>query len=367
MMAESVLLLAGFMKKIKVSIVGVGNCASAIVQGVHYYKDREADNSIGLTAYNLGGFEPKDIEFVSAFDVDKEKVGEDLSKAIFKAPNNTNKITDVPKIEVKVQKGPVLDGIGKYVTQTVKTDNEQPKNIARSIQDSGAEIVLSYLPVGSTAATKFYAEQSLRAGAAFINAMPVFIASDSYWQKKFTDAKLPVAGDDVMSQLGATVLHKTLVKLCVDRGVKVDETYQLNIGGDTDFLNMQEESRLADKRVSKTSAVKAMTPYEVPTRIGPSDFVKFLDNDKVCYIYLKGKYFGNTPVLIDVKLHVVDAFNSAGVMIDAIRGTKMALERGISGPLESISAYCFKHPPIQMSYHDAKQAFLKFVDGKNER
>mgnify|MGYP001433013755 CR=1 FL=1 len=367
MMGESVLLLAVFMKKIKVSIVGVGNCASAIVQGVHYYKDREADNSIGLTAYNLGGFEPKDIEFVSAFDVDKEKVGEDLSKAIFKAPNNTNKITDVPKIEVKVQKGPVLDGIGKYVTQTVKIDDEQPKNIARSIQDSGAEIVLSYLPVGSTAATKFYAEQSLRAGAAFINAMPVFIASDSYWQKKFTDAKLPVAGDDVMSQLGATVLHKTLVKLCVDRGVKVDETYQLNIGGDTDFLNMQEESRLADKRVSKTSAVKAMTPYEVPTRIGPSDFVKFLDNDKVCYIYLKGKYFGNTPVLIDVKLHVVDAFNSAGVMIDAIRGTKMALERGISGPLESISAYCFKHPPIQMSYNDAKQAFLKFVDGKNER
>ena len=355
------------MKKIKISIVGVGNCASAIVQGIHYYKDKEANDSIGLTAYELGGYEPGDIEFVSAFDVDKNKVGEDLSQAIFRPPNNTHKITDVPHIGVNIQKGSVLDGIGKYVTQTVKIDNEQPKNIARSIQDSGAEIVLNYLPVGSTAATKFYAEQSLRAGAAFINAMPVFIASDPYWQKKFTDAKLPVAGDDVMSQLGATVLHKTLVKLCVDRGVKVDETYQLNIGGDTDFLNMQEESRLADKRVSKTSAVKAMTPYEVPTRIGPSDFVKFLDNDKVCYIYLKGKYFGNTPVLIDVKLHVVDAFNSAGVMIDAIRGTKMALERGISGPLESISAYCFKHPPIQMSYNDAKQAFLKFVDGKNER
>ena len=355
------------MKKIKVPIVGVGNCASAIVQGVHYYKDKEANDSIGLTSYELGGYEPGDIEFVSAFDVDKNKVGEDLSQAIFRPPNNTHKITDVPHIGVNIQKGSVLDGIGKYVTQTVKIDNEQPKNIAKSIQDSGAEIVLNYLPVGSTAATKFYAEQSLRAGAAFINAMPVFIASDSYWQKKFTDAKLPVAGDDVMSQLGATVLHKTLVKLCVDRGVKVDETYQLNIGGDTDFLNMQEESRLADKRVSKTSAVKAMTPYEVPTRIGPSDFVKFLDNDKVCYIYLKGKYFGNTPVLIDVKLHVVDAFNSAGVMIDAIRGTKMALERGISGPLESISAYCFKHPPIQMSYNDAKQAFLKFVDGKNER
>ena len=355
------------MKKIKVSIVGVGNCASAIVQGVHYYKDKEASDSIGLTAYELGGYEPGDIEFVSAFDVDKNKVGEDLSQAIFRPPNNTHKITDVPHIGVNIQKGSVLDGIGKYVTQTVKIDDEQPKNIARSIQDSGAEIVLSYLPVGSTAATKFYAEQSLRAGAAFINAMPVFIASDPYWQKKFTDAKLPVAGDDVMSQLGATVLHKTLVKLCVDRGVKVDETYQLNIGGDTDFLNMQEESRLADKRVSKTSAVKAMTPYEVPTRIGPSDFVKFLDNDKVCYIYLKGRYFGNTPVLMDVKLHVVDAFNSAGVMIDAIRGTKLALERGVSGPLVSISAYCFKHPPIQMSYNNAKRAFLEFVEGKIER
>lgn len=355
------------MKKVKVAIVGIGNCASAIVQGVHYYKNQNDKDSIGLTSYNLGGLEPGNIEFVSAFDVDKEKVGKDLSEAIYLAPNNTNKLTDVPNLGVNVEKGPVLDGIGKYIEGTVKTDNTKPTNVARVIQDSGAEVVISYLPVGSTTATKFYAEQSLKAGAAFINAMPVFIASDSVWQKKFVDAGLPVAGDDVMSQVGATVLHKTLVKLLVDRGVKVDETYQLNIGGDTDFLNMQEESRLSDKRISKTSAVKAMTPYKVPTRIGPSDFVKFLDNDKICYIYLKGRYFGNTPIMMDVKLHVVDAYNSAGVMIDAIRGTKLALERKISGPLESISAYCFKHPPVQMSYNDAKQSFLDFVEGKIER
>jgi myo-inositol-1-phosphate synthase len=355
------------MKKVKVAIVGIGNCASAIVQGVHYYKNKTDKNSIGLTAYNLGGVEPGDIEFVAAFDVDKEKVGKDLSEAIFLAPNNTNKLTDVPNLGVSVQKGSVLDGIGKYIEGTVKTDNTKPADVSKFIQDSGAEVVISYLPVGSTMATKFYAEQSLNAGAAFINAMPVFIASDSVWQKKFVDAGLPVAGDDVMSQVGATVLHKTLVKLLVDRGVKVDETYQLNIGGDTDFLNMQEESRLADKRISKTSAVKAMTPYKVPTRIGPSDYVKFLNNDKICYIYLKGRYFGNTPILMDVKLHVVDAYNSAGVMIDAIRGTKLALERKVSGPLESISAYCFKHPPVQMSYNDAKQSFLDFVEGKIER
>ncbi len=355
------------MGKIKVSIVGVGNCASALVQGVHYYRDHGAEDTVGLMAYNLGGLEPGDIEFVSAFDADREKVGKDLSEAIFKEPNNTVKITDVPNLGLKVQKGPVLDGVGKYLSGTVKTDGEKPVDVSKAIQDSGAEIILSYLPVGSTDATKFYAEQALKAGVAFINAMPVFIASDPVWRSRFEEAGLPVAGDDVMSQLGATVLHKTLVKLCVDRGVKVDETYQLNIGGDTDFLNMQEESRLADKRVSKTSAVKAMTPYKVPTRIGPSDYVRFLDNDKICYIYLKGRYFGDIPLTIDIKLHVIDAYNSAGVMIDAIRGTKIALERGVSGALESVSAYCFKHPPVQMPYNDAKHALLEFVEGKRER
>ncbi|MCL4435742.1 MAG: inositol-3-phosphate synthase [Thaumarchaeota archaeon] len=356
------------MGRIKVAIVGVGNCASALVQGVHYYKGKKgADDAIGLAAYNLGGFEPSDIEFVAAFDVHKEKVGKDLSEAIYKPPNNTVRITDVPKLGVKVQKGPTLDGIGKYLTGVVNPDSSKPVDVAKAIKDSGAEVVASYLPVGSKTATEFYAEQALKAKVAFINAMPVFIASNPKWQKRFIEADLPCAGDDVMSQLGATVLHKTLVKLCTDRGVKVDETYQLNIGGDTDFLNMQEETRLADKRESKTSAVRAMTTYAVPTRIGPSDFVRFLDNDKICYIYLKGRYFGDTPVQIDVKLHVVDAYNSAGVMIDAVRCSKIALERGISGPLESISAYCFKHPPIQMPYNEAKQALLDFVAGKRER
>jgi len=356
------------MGRIKVAIVGVGNCASALVQGVHYYRGKKgADDAIGLAAYNLGGFEPSDIEFVAAFDVHKEKVGKDLSEAIYQPPNNTVKITDVPKLGVKVQKGPTMDGIGKYLTGVVNPDGSKPVDVAKAIKDSGAEVVASYLPVGSKKATEFYAEQALKAKVAFINAMPVFIASNPKWQKRFVEANLPVAGDDVMSQLGATVLHKTLVKLCIDRGVKVDETYQLNIGGDTDFLNMQEETRLADKRESKTSAVRAMTPYAVPTRIGPSDFVRFLDNDKICYIYLKGRYFGDTPVQIDVKLHVVDAYNSAGVMIDAVRCSKIALERGISGQLESISAYCFKHPPVQMPYNEAKQALLDFVAGKRER
>ncbi len=355
------------MGRVKVAIVGVGNCASALVQGVHHYRGKKSTDAVGLTAYSLGGLEPGDIEFVSAFDVDKEKVGKDLSEAIFKAPNNTVKITDVPRLGVKVQKGPVLDGIGKYVLGKVKTDDDQPVDVAQEIRDSRADMVVSYLPVGSTAATKFYAEQALKADVAFINAMPVFIASDPVWEGRFREAGLPVAGDDVMSQLGATVLHKTIVKLCVDRGVKVDETYQLNLGGDTDFLNMQEERRLVDKRESKTSAVRAMTPYKVPTRIGPSDYVGFLDNDKICYVYLKGRYFGDIPLTIDVKLHVVDAYNSAGVMIDAVRGTKLALNRGVAGALESISAYCFKHPPVQMPYNDAKHAFLEFVEGRRER
>jgi myo-inositol-1-phosphate synthase len=223
------------------------------------------------------------------------------------------------------------------------------------------------LPVGSKQATQFYAEKCIEAGVSFINAIPVFITSELKWQQAFGNSGLACAGDDVMSQLGATVLHKTLVKLFVDRGVKIDETYQLNVGGDMDFYNMLDEERLEDKRVSKTSAVAVMAPYQIPMRIGPSDFVEFLQNDKVCYISIRGKYFGNIPVDLDVKLRVVDAYNSAGVMIDAIRGSKLAIDRGISGPLESISAYCFKHPPIQMSYSQAKANFLEFVEGKRER
>ncbi|MDQ5868962.1 MAG: inositol-3-phosphate synthase [Thermoproteota archaeon] len=396
-------------KKVRVAIAGVGNCASALVQGTSYYhryhssddhkkgnetrnvdhknddnnNNKNNNNSSstrsnsngsgghlappGLIAYNLGGIEPSDIEFVAAFDVVESKVGLDLADAIFASPNNTIKICDVNKTGIKVEKGEVLDGVGRHLNERVKISNKTLPNIAQILKDSGAEILINYLPVGSRQATKYYVEQCLDAGVSFINAIPVFIASTPKWQQAFAGKNLACAGDDVMSQLGATVLHKTLVKLFVDRGVKIDETYQLNVGGDMDFYNMLDEERLEDKRISKTSAVAAMVPYEIPMRIGPSDFVGFLDNDKICYINMRGKYFGNVPIELDVKLKVVDAYNSAGGMIDAIRGTKLAIDRGTNGPLESISAYCFKHPPVQMSYSDAKDRFMEFIEGKRER
>ncbi len=353
------------MSKIKVALAGVGNCASAIIQGVQYYSERGQDE--GLTYWKVGGYTPEDIEFVAAFDVSAKKVGKDLSQAIFQAPNNTAKICEVPKLGVQVKKGPLLDGLGKYLKDVVPVAGQKEEDVAEELKGSGAEVLVNYLPVGSTAASHHYAEAALKTGVAFVNAIPVFIASDEAWAARFAKAKVPVAGDDVMSQVGATVLHKTLVKMAVDRGVKVDETYQLNIGGDTDFLNMLEESRLKDKRESKTSAVRAMSPYEVPTRIGPSDYVPFLNNDKVCYIWLKGRYFGGTIVKMDVKLHVVDAYDSGGVMVDAIRGARVALDRGVGGQLTSLSAFCFKHPPVQMPYPAAKAAFEDFTSGKLER
>ena len=353
------------MGKIRVAVAGVGNCASAIIQGAHYYSVHGQDD--GLTYWKVGGYTPEDIEFVAAFDVSAKKVGKDLSEAILAKPNNTLKIAEVPRTGVTVKRGPLMDGIGKYLKDVVPISKEQEADVVEELDRSGAEILVNYLPVGSTSASRFYAGAALKAGAAFINAIPVFIASDAEWAERFSRAKLPIAGDDVMSQYGATVLHKTLVKMAVDRGVKVEETYQLNIGGDTDFLNMLEEERLKDKRESKTSAVRAMSPYAVPTRIGPSDYVPFLDNDKVCYVWLKGKYFGGTTVKLDVKLHVVDAYDSAGVMVDAIRGAKVALDRGIGGQLTSLSAFCFKHPPIQMPYPEAKASFEEFSSGKRER
>lgn len=356
-----------FMPKVRVALAGIGNCASALVQGTRYYSKVREEEAIGLLSYSLGGITPSDIEFVAAFDVDEKKVGKDLSEAIFSGQNNTPKFYDVERTGVEVKKGPVLDGIGKYLARVVKVSDREEVSVAEELKDSGAEILVNYLPVGSTNAVKRYAEEAMKAGAAFINAMPVFIASDASWAARFEKNDLPVAGDDVMSQIGATVLHKTIVKLLHDRGVKVDETYQLNIGGDTDFLNMLEESRLADKRESKTSAVRAMTPYAVPTRIGPSDYVPFLKNDKICYIWVKGRYFANTPVTIEAKLHVVDAPDSGGVMIDAIRGTKIALQRAISGPLVSLSSYCFKHPPLQLPYEEARRRFLEFVEGKRKK
>lgn len=364
-------------KKVKVAIAGVGNCASALLQGISFYgnsyinENKEMsdgnDTPEGLIAYSLGGIRPGDIEFVAAFDVVESKVGRDLADAIFANPNNTIKISDVPSTGIKVQKAKVLDGIGRRLNERVKISDSPAADVSKLLRESGAEILINYLPVGSREATQYYVEQCLDAGVSFINAIPVFIASTPKWQKAFADKNLICAGDDVMSQLGATVLHKTLVKLFVDRGVRVDETYQLNVGGDMDFYNMLDEERLEDKRISKTSAVAAMAPYEVPMRIGPSDFVGFLANDKVCYISLRGRYFGKVPVEVDVKLKVVDAYNSAGVMIDAIRGTKMAIDRGITGQLDSVSAYCFKHPPVQKPYLEAKNSFMEFIEGKIQR
>lgn len=355
-------------KKINVAIAGVGNCASALLQGIHYYNSNSSSKaSIGLTSFNLGGYEPGDINFVAAFDIAESKVGKDLSEAIISPPNNALRIINVPPTGIKVQKGNVLDGAGRHFSEVVKLSDATNADVYNMLKETHTDILINYLPVGSREASRYYAEKCLEAGVCFINAIPVFISSDSTWQKRFVEKNVPCAGDDVMSQLGATVVHKTLAKLWVDRGVSIDETYQLNIGGDMDFYNMLDEERLEDKRVSKTSAVQAMIPYDVPMRIGPSDYVNFLRNDKVCYIYMKGRILGAVPIELDLKLRVPDAYNSAGVMIDAIRGAKIALDRNISGPLESISAYCFKHPPVQMSYSTAKSNFIDFIDGKKER
>ena len=354
---------------INVAIAGVGNCASAVIQGVSFYKDAPENEIVpGLLHVSFGGYRPSDIKFVAAFDVDSRKVGKDLSEAIFSKPNNTRIFAQPPKMGVTVMRGPVMDGLGKYLKPVVRVENNQQNvDVAQTLRESQAQILVNYLPVGSEQATRWYAGQALKAGCAFINCIPVFMASDEAWQQRFRSAGLPVAGDDVMSQLGATVLHKTLAKLLIDRGVKIDESYQLNIGGDTDFLNMLEEERLRSKRISKTSAVQAMIPYEVPLRIGPSDYVDFLDNKKICYIRLKGRYFGNSPASIDVKLDIWDAPNSGGVVIDAIRAVKLALDRKISGPLTSISSYAFKHPPVHAPANIAKQWVDEFINGSRER
>ena len=284
-------------RKVRVAIAGIGNCASALIQGIHYYSANRSE-AIGLTAYSLGGIDPGDIEFVAAFDVTEGKVGKDLSEAIYAEPNNTpNIINGLDKLDVRVEKGSVLDGLGRHYLEKVRVSEAPDSNVAGILKDSGAEILLNYLPVGSRLATQFYVEQCLETRkVSFINAIPVFIASAPKWQQSFEGRGLVCAGDDVMSQLGATVVHKSLVKLFVDRGVKIDDTYHLNVGGDMDFYNMLDEDRLEDKRISKTSAVQAMSPYPIPTRIGPSDYVGFLNNDKICYLSIRGKYFGKIPV-----------------------------------------------------------------------
>jgi myo-inositol-1-phosphate synthase len=357
--------------EIRVAIVGVGNCASALVQGVEYYKDAKEDVTVpGLMHVNFGGYHIKDIKFVAAFEVDKNKIGKDLSEAIFVKPNCCAKFADVPHLGVKVSPGPVLDGVAEHMKKpfNVYNANEMKTDDAVEIlKEAEADMLINYLPVGSHDATRFYTQAALDAGCALINCIPEFIASDPLWSKKFEEKKLPVAGDDVKSQLGATILHRNLVKLCTDRGVIVEETYQLNLGGNTDFLNMTVEERLKTKRISKTEAVTSLVPYELPTRIGPSDYVPFLGDKKICYITLKGRKFGNLPVIVTAKLEVEDSPNSAGVVIDVIRAVKLALDRKIAGALISISSYAFKHPPVQVPDSLAKEWVEDYIRGKRER
>jgi len=357
--------------EIRVAVVGVGNSASALIQGVQYYKDAKEDSSVpGLMHVNFGGYHIRDVRFVAAFEVNKNKIGKDLSEAIFTEPNCCAKFADVPDLAVKVSAAPVLDGVAPHMRETFTVYDEgevEPVDVVETLKEAKAEILLNYLPVGSRNASRFYAQAALDAGCAFINCMPEFIASDQGWAKKFEERGLPIAGDDIKSQVGATILHRNLARLCVDRGVIIDETYQLNLGGDTDFLNMTVEERLKTKRISKTEAVTSLVPYDLPTRIGPSDYVPFLGNRKICYLWLKGRKFGDRPLTIQVKLEVEDSPNSAGVVIDIIRAVKLALDRKIAGQLLSMSSYAFKHPPIQVPDSLAKQSVEEFIQGKRER
>lgn len=358
------------MPEIRVALVGVGNSASALIQGVQYYKNAEENRNVpGLMHVNFGPYHIGNVKFVAAFEVNKDKIGKDLCEAIFTKPNCCEKFADVPSLGVRVTGGPVLDGAAEHMKKVfnVYKDEVGPEHVVDVLKKSKAQILVNYLPVGSHKAARFYAQSALDAGCAFINCMPEFIASDGSWSKKFEEKGLPIAGDDIKSQLGATILHRNIAKLCVDRGVIIDETYQLNLGGDTDFLNMTVEERLKTKRISKTEAVTSMVPYDLPTRIGPSDYVPFLGNKKICYLWLKGRKFGDRPLTMSVKLEVEDSPNSAGVVIDIIRAVKIALDRKIGGALLSISSYAFKHPPIQVPDALAKQAVEEFIQGKRER
>ena len=359
------------MTRIRVALVGVGNSASALVQGVQYYKDAREDTTVpGLMHVNFGGYHVKDVNFVAAFEVNKKKIGKDLAEAIFTEPNCCAKFADVPPLSVRVSPAPIMDGVADHMRETFnvyKEDEIKPVDVVETLKKAKAEILVNYLPVGSKLATRFYAQAALDAGCAFVNCMPEFIASDSAWGRKFEERGLPIAGDDIKSQVGATILHRNIARLCVDRGVIIDETYQLNLGGDTDFQNMTVEERLKTKRISKTEAVTSLVPYDLPTRIGPSDYVPFLKNKKICYLWLKGRKFGDRPLTIMVKLEVEDSPNSAGVVIDIIRAVKIALDRNIAGQLLSISSYAFKHPPIQVPDPLAKQAVEEFIQEKRQR
>jgi len=359
------------MPEIRVALVGVGNSASALIQGTQYYKDAKEDTTVpGLMHVNFGGYHIRDIRFVAAFEVNRDKIGKDLSEAIFTKPNCAVKFADVPSLGVRVSPAPIMDGVAKHMEKIFNIYDEEKEgsaDVVSVLKEAKAEVLVNYLPVGSREATRFYARAAMDAGCAFVNCMPEFIGSNTEWARKFEEAGLPVLGDDIKSQVGATILHRNLVRLCIDRGVIIDETYQLNLGGDTDFLNMTVEERLHTKRISKTEAVTSLVPYDLPTRIGPSDYVHFLNNKKICYITLKGRKFGDRPITINVKLEVEDSPNSGGVVIDLIRAAKIALDRKISGSLLSMSSYAFKHPPIQVPDSQAKQWTEDWIMGKRER
>ncbi len=355
-------------KKVRVAIIGVGNCASSLVQGVEFYKNAADDEQIpGLMHVNLGGYHVRDIEFTAAFDVVDTKVGKDLSEAIFAYPNNTYKFADVPHLGVKVYRGMTHDGLGKYLSQILTKAPGPTDDIVGILRDTKTDVVINFLPVGSEMATKWYVEQVLDAGCAFVNGIPVFIASSEYWAQRFKERGLPIIGDDIKSQVGATILHRVLTSLFVDRGVRLDHTYQLNFGGNTDFLNMLERERLESKKISKTGAVTSMLPYALPpedVHVGPSDHVPWLTDRKWCYIRMEGTTFGNVPLNLEAKLEVWDSPNSAGVMIDAVRCAKLGLDRGLSGPLIGPASYFMKTPPKQFRDSVAREMTEAFIRGE---
>ncbi len=357
------------MDKINVAIIGVGNCASSLVQGVHFYRGVDSDSNVpGLMHANLGGYHINDIEFVAAIDVDANKVGKDLSEAVFTPPNNTFKFADIPPLGVKVSRGMTHDSIGRYLADVVHKAPGATSDIVKLLRDSGTHVVVSYLPVGSEEATKWYVEQILQAGCAMINCIPVFIAREQYWRNRFEEKGLPIVGDDIKSQVGATILHRVLTRLFVDRGVRLERTYQLNFGGNTDFLNMLERERLMSKKISKTSAVTSQLDYQLPEgniHIGPSDYVPWLQDRKWCYIRMEGTGFGEVPLNLEAKLEVWDSPNSAGVVIDAIRCCKLALDRGMSGALTGPSSYFMKSPPKQFTDEQARILTEEFIQSTN--
>ena len=353
------------MGKVRVAIIGVGNCASSLVQGIEYYKDAKEDDFVpGLMHVSLGGYHIRDIEFSAAFDVDKEKVGKDLAQAIFSGQNNTYKFSDVPPTGVTVQRGMTHDGLGAYLSKVIAKAPGQTSDIVRILKDTGTDVVVNYLPVGSEQATKWYVEQVLNAGCAMVNCIPVFIAREKYWQDRFKEKGLPIIGDDIKSQVGATIAHRVLTRLFRERGVKLERTSQLNVGGNTDFMNMLERERLESKKISKTNAVTSQLDYDIGTdnvHIGPSDYVAWLTDRKWAYIRMEGRTFGDVPLNLEMKLEVWDSPNSAGVVIDAVRCCKLGLDHGLSGTLEGPAAYFMKSPPIQHADADARRLTEEFI------